>query len=268
MEKRNRIILGAVLILVFLVVAAASIYLINTEKSNLNVDNVNDRDVGTDNSDQNAIDNGSNTSDDTKKSSDVPKSSKILGSTDYGRVTVEGPFGNSNSPVRIAVIVGVHPLESSSHKAMVESIKSSDKSLNYCYYIYRVTVTQNAGDYDKGRMNGQLLANKFVVPHVIGGNYNLALDIHSNRGNYKEKWFVFAPLEDGRSKSIALKLKEGLPGFVYYNPPSQTSPKYVTIPIINGGTPAVVYETYLYESYGDTLRYAKAYLSAVENLKL
>lgn len=264
MEKRNKIIIVAVLILILLGAAAASFYLLNTENIYFNGDiikNGTSNNTGT-NSESLETSNNSN------KSSNASSEPKNLGSTDYGRVTVEGPFGNSNSTVKIAVIVGVHPLESSSHKAMVGSIKSSDKSLNYCYYIYRVTVTQNAGDYDKGRMNGQLLANKFVVPHVIRGNYNLALDIHSNRGNYKEKWFVFAPLEDGRSKSIALKLKERLPGFVYYNPPSQTSPKYVTIPIINGGTPAVVYETYIYESYGDTLRYAKAYLSAVENLKL
>ncbi len=263
MEKRNKIIIGAVLILIFLGAAASTFYLINTERIYPNGIIKNDTSINSGTNSQDL-----ETPNNSNKSSNISPESRSLGSTDYGRVTVEGPFGNPNSPVKIAVIVGVHPLESSSHKAMVESIKSSDKSLNYCYYIYRVTVTQNAKDYDKGRMNGQLLANKFVVPHIINGNYNLALDIHSNRGNYKEKWFVFAPSEDGRSKSIALKLKEGLPGFVYYNPPSQTSPKYVTIPLINGGTPAVVYETFLYESYDDTMRHAKAYLNAVDGLKL
>jgi len=162
--------------------------------------------------------------------------------------------------------VGVHPLESNSHRAAVESIKSCQKSLNYCYYIYRITVTKDAHNYDKGRMNGQLLANKFAVKHIINQNYNLALDIHSNQGNYSEKWFVFTSLEDRKSKSVTLKIKDKLPGFVYYNPPSQTSPKYVTIPLINAGTPSVVYETYLHEPYEATGRHANNFINAVDNI--
>jgi hypothetical protein len=262
MEKRNKIILVASLTVIFLGTAFASFYLISTEDNFLNESNF-ISDSG------NISDPRLNVSDNSKKIPNTPViSEKILGSTDYGKVTVEGPFGNSNSPVKIAVIVGVHPLESNSHKAVVESIKSRQKSLNYCYYIYRITVTKDAQDYDKGRMNGQLLANKFAVNHIIHQNYNLALDIHSNRGNYREKWFVFAPLEDGKSKSVALKIKDKLPGFVYYNPPSQTSPKYVTIPLINAGTPSVVYETYLYEPYGTTERYANNFINAVDNIKI
>lgn len=264
MEKRNKIIIGATLILIFLGTATASLYLFSTPKSELNMYNSN-LDPG--------ISNNSNLNDSkyTQNTPNVPvKSVNVLGSTDYGKVTVEGPYGNSNSKVKIAVITGVHPLESDSHKAAVESIKSNDKSLNYCYYIYRVTVTRDADNYDKGRMNGQLLANKFVVPHVINQNYNLALDIHSNRGvaDYsKTQKFIFAPAEDTKSKSISLKILDKVPGFVYYTPASQTSPRYVTIPLVNAGTPAVVYETYIHDSYQTTRTNAQNLINSVDNIK-
>jgi len=80
---------------------------------------------------------------------------KVLGSTSYGNVTKEGPFGNTSSKVKIAYIVGVHPLESDAHHTMLESIKEHNNSLKYCYYIYRVNVTENADNYNIGRMNGQ-----------------------------------------------------------------------------------------------------------------
>ena len=47
---------------------------------------------------------------------------EVLGSTSYGKVVKEGPYGNTSSKVKIAYIVGVHPLESQAHQAMVESI--------------------------------------------------------------------------------------------------------------------------------------------------
>ncbi|MBI4813654.1 MAG: hypothetical protein HY802_04925, partial [Methanobacterium sp.] len=106
------------------------------------------------------------------------KSISLLGSTDYGEVVKIGPYGNLMSPVKIAYIVGVHPIEQASHQAMMESISGYDNSLNYCYYIYEVTVTRDAGDYEKGRMNGQLLANKFAVPDIINQRFKLAIDIH------------------------------------------------------------------------------------------
>jgi hypothetical protein len=193
----------------------------------------------------------------------IMKPWNVLGVTDYGRVTIDGPYGNINAP-KIAIIVGVHPLESNAHNAIVELIKRKAESLNYCYYIYTIEVTKDASDYEKGRMNGQILANQFVVPHIISHNYKLALDIHANQGNYAETWFIFAPQEDIQSKTIALKIKDNVPGLLYYNPPSQTSPQYVTIPLINAGIPAIVYETYLFEPYEETLRRGEAFLNAVD----
>ncbi|PAV05442.1 M14 family metallopeptidase [Methanobacterium bryantii] len=191
-----------------------------------------------------------------------------LGSNERGYVVKEGPYGNVSSPVKIAYITGVHPLESKSHKAAIDAIKTQNKSLHYCYYIYKINVTKDAADYDKGRMNGQLLANQYVVPDIKSQNFQLAIDIHSNEGHYLEKRFIFAPQEEKRSKSIALMIKNKIPWMVYYNPSPQTSPQYVTIPLINAGIPAVLYETYVNDSYAFTKEHADEFVSAVDNLKL
>jgi len=40
----------------------------------------------------------------------------IIGKNEYGEVIREGPFGDPNSPDRVAYIVGVHPHESQAMK--------------------------------------------------------------------------------------------------------------------------------------------------------
>ncbi|MGB9980133.1 hypothetical protein [Methanobacterium sp.] len=194
--------------------------------------------------------------------------SNVLGNNELGYVVKEGPYGNKGSPVKIAYITGVHPLESESHKAIRESIENKNASLNYCYYVYKIVVTKDAEDYDKGRMNGQLLANKYAVPDIKSQNFNLAVDVHSNRGNYQETRFIFAPQDEASSRSISLAIKDKLPWMIYYNPPSQTSPQYVTIPLIKAGIPAVVYETYIKDPYNFTKEHADEFVLAVDNLKL
>lgn len=195
--------------------------------------------------------------------------SKVLGSTSYGEVTLEGPYGNKNSNVKVAYIVGVHPLEFASHKAIMQTVKD-DNSLSYCYYIYRINVTEDASDYDNGRMNGQLLANKFAVPHIINGTYKLVVDVHSNQGQgeYSIRRFLFAPLDDAKSKSIALNVIGNIPDLRYYNPISQTSTQYVTVPVINSGTPTIVYETYLYDSYEVTKKHAIDFVKVIDRVQL
>ena len=194
--------------------------------------------------------------------------SNVLGSNELGYVVKEGPYGNKDSPVKIAYITGVHPLESESHKAIRETIENKNKSLNYCYYVYKIVVTKDAADYDNGRMNGQLIANRYVVPDIKCQNFDLAVDVHSNQGNYKETRFIFAPQDEDSSKSIALAIKDKLSWMVYYNPPSQTSPQYVTVPLIKAGIPAVVYETYIDDPYDFTKEHANEFVSAVDSLKL
>ncbi len=258
MKKQGKIIISLVTMVILLSVAAVlSFYQpfsnIDTTGAGSNI-----------NSDNATTSSKLNTAGNGYKSSTTLDKSITLGNTGYGMVVKEGPYGNKDSPVKVAYIVGIHPLESNAHKAAIASIKSYDGSLNKCYYIYRVIVTQDASNYDKGRMNGQLLAQKFVVPDIKSNGFQLAVDVHSNQGNYEKKRFVFAPVEGGASESIAHSVASGIPGFVYHFPFSQTSPKYVTVPLINSGIPAIIFETYLYEPYSNTKNYVDKLVLAVD----
>jgi hypothetical protein len=193
---------------------------------------------------------------------------EMIGNTSYGYVVKEGPFGNTSSNVKIAYIVGVHPLESEAHQAMVQSITDHNSTLKYCYYIYRVNVTENGDNYNIGRMNGQLLANKFVVPDIEKQNFQLTIDVHSNVGNWAETRFLFAPVNGTKAESIAMSIKNQLPWLTYYVPPDPTSPSYVTIPLINAGIPAIVYETYHNDSYATIKTHADEFLITVDNLSI
>lgn len=205
-----------------------------------------------------------------KPESLYPSNTKILGSNDRGIVIKSGPYGNNNSKTKIAVIVGVHPLELNSHKAMVTSINSLSNSLNNSYYIYSIYVTNDRDSYNKGRMNGQLLA-KYAVDDIKKNNFDLAVDTHSNRGVYKEKRFICVPVKDDRSVAMAFDIDNKIPWLVYYLPPKEkgpSSPNYVTVPLIRNGTPAVVYETYMYEPYDLTVKHASEFITTIDKLKL
>ncbi|MEE1151082.1 MAG: adhesin, partial [Methanobrevibacter sp.] len=48
--------------------------------------------------------------------------SELLGRNDLGSVHLHGPFGDKDSKVRIAYVIGMHPLESKSHRALFEKL--------------------------------------------------------------------------------------------------------------------------------------------------
>lgn len=192
----------------------------------------------------------------------------ILGKDSLGTVEKQGPYGNPNSPIKVAYIVGVHPRESISHQAVVEAIKSKDRSLNYSYYIYQIKVTQDAQDYEKGRANGQKLAFQYAVPDIKNQHFQLVVDVHSNIGNYSEKRFLFIPQEGTAARSIALNITNKISWLVIYSPPEPSSPSYVTIPLIESGTPAILYETYLYDPYNVTHEHAIELVTVIDNTDL
>jgi len=165
-----------------------------------------------------------------------------LGQTSYGYVDKIGPYGDGTE--KIAIIVGVHPQEGNVRKAMIDVINSSDITFKSQIYIYRVVVTQNVEDREQSRINGENLANMFVVP-AINDTYSLAIDIHGNRGLYNmgNTSFIFAPNNDEASKQIANQIADQIDWLEYYYV-SGTSPPKVTIPIAKKGVPALVFELY------------------------
>ncbi len=188
-----------------------------------------------------------------------------LGKTNDSVVVKEGPYGNKNSNITIAYIVGVHPRECDSHMAIVESIRQS-KSLDKKYYLYIIKSPIYPDNYPAERMNGQLMAKRYVVPDIINNRFQLAVDVHSCNGSYAEKRFVFVPSYDNKSISIAQELDKRISWLTYYHPSIVSSPEYVTIPLIESGIPSIIYETYKYDSNTTTREHAQEFIRVIDDI--
>ena len=176
-------------------------------------------------------------------------SSTLLGKNSLGYVLKLTGFGTGTN--KVAVIVGVHPLEVQAHIAMLNAIMALSKKLNNVQITVYDVVVKNGADYSTGRAAGQDLASEFVVPN-IGTYYKMVMHCHGNKGvgssysGYPN--FVFAPLQNTGSLAIASKLiisniTKG--DLKYHFLADGTSPQYVTIPIAKKGIPTIVYEQYI-----------------------
>lgn len=195
--------------------------------------------------------------------------SRLIGENDLGSVHVHGPFGNIDSNVKIAYVIGMHPLESKSHRALFEKLTSND-DLKYCYYLYNINVNDKSSETE-GRLEGQLLAQEFIRDEIIDNGYDLFLDIHSNRGShgpgeYKITNFVFAPGFDEKSSEFMNRIIDSMDDIVYYAPEFRSSPPYITEPTAKAGIATLVYECYSYEPYDVTLQLAEKLVGVVDNL--
>ncbi|MBR6992955.1 MAG: adhesin [Methanobrevibacter sp.] len=195
--------------------------------------------------------------------------SKLIGENEFGSVYIHGPFGNNDSEIRIAYLIGMHPLESKSHRALFEKL-TSKSDLKYCYYLYNINVL-NKNSESEGRDEGQIIAQEFVRDDVISNEYDLFLDIHSNRGpngpgDYQITNFVFAPGFDEKSSKYMDKIIDSMDGVVYYAPEFRSSPPFITEPTSKAGIPTIVYECYSYEEMDFTLNLAEKLIDTVDNL--
>lgn len=195
--------------------------------------------------------------------------SVLIGENELGSVHLHGPFGNEESEVRIAYVIGMHPLESKSHRALFEKLTSKD-DLKYSYWIYNINVFDKASK-SEGRDEGQLLAQEFIRDDIISERYDLFLDIHSNRGakgpgDYKITNFVFAPGFDDKSSEFMNEIIEKIDEIVYYAPEFRSSPPYITEPTAKAGIPTLVYECYSFEDFDLTLDLAEKLVCVVDNL--
>ena len=199
--------------------------------------------------------------------SSIVASKEILGNDSMGMVTKEGPYGNSSSKIKIAYILGQHPRESRAHNATIANIRENSNSLKNCYYLYYINVTEGTYDYSQGRLNGQKLTYKYIVPDTNKNNYSLVIDVHASNGRYIDKSFTFVPINDRTSLKVTKDLTNNLKWLYYYSMPEPSSPSYSTIPIIKNGTPAIIYEAYANPS--NTIKQQiKEFIIAVDQLKL
>ena len=189
-----------------------------------------------------------------------------LGNNSLGSVEKIGPYGNPDSPVKIAYILGVHPREKGSHEKLEKALVNQSSNLSYCYYIYKINVTKDPTDYEASRMNGQKLAREFAVPNIVNESYDLAVDVHYSNGAWGVASFVFTPNEkDNVSYTLCDKLVNHFTWLTYYTTDEATSPQYVTGPIENGGVPAIVYEAYTEDSNSTTLQHAHELIGYIDN---
>ena len=63
-----------------------------------------------------------NFTDSENANSTLQKHLKKIGKNSIGTVTREGPYGNENSSVKVAYILGQHPSESNAHDAIYNSL--------------------------------------------------------------------------------------------------------------------------------------------------
>lgn len=196
---------------------------------------------------------------------------KLIGENDLGNVYLHGPVGNTESEVKIAYLIGMHPLESRSHRALFDKLMASE-NLNYCYYLYNIHVNDVESE-SEGRMEGQLLAREFVAQDIVDKKYDLFLDIHSNRGttgpgNYEITNFLFAPGFDDKSTKYVCDLLDLIPDLKYYAPEHRTSPPFITEPTAEAGIATIVYECYTYEEMEVTYDLASKLVKCVDNLNI
>ena len=263
-KHKNKLILILVIILAIAIIFLGyAISVTNNGNSNVSIDTPSSNEV--------AIDYSLPTEPTAEAKINTSKvNSQLLGSNELGSVELLGPFGNPNSKNKIAYSIGMHPWESKVHKALFDTLVSKNSSLKYCYYIYLINVS-NYNTEDEGRMDGQLLAQEFVAPHIIRNNYDLFIDVHSNKGTvggtYEETNFVFAVGKDEKSEYFVNKILNKMPELVYYFPNAQSSPPYITLPTEQAGIPTVNYETYSYESPEQTYDLVGKLVDTVDNLE-
>ncbi|WP_407374617.1 adhesin [Methanobrevibacter sp.] len=195
--------------------------------------------------------------------------SVMLGENELGSVYVHGPFGDVDSEIKIAYSIGMHPLESKSHRALFEDLINKT-DLKCCYYLYNINVNDKNSETE-GRLEGQKLAQEFIKDDIISKDYDLFLDIHSNRGSrgpgeYKITNFLFAPGFDEKSEKFMNEILDSIPEIVYYAPEFRSSPPFITEPTAEAGIPTLVYECYSYEPFDVSCDLALKLINCVDNL--
>ena len=181
---------------------------------------------------------------------------ELLGRNDLGSVHLHGPFGDKDSKVRIAYVIGMHPLESKSHRALFEKL-TSKTDLRNCYYLYNINVNDDSSETE-GRLEGQLLAQEFIRDDIIGKEYNLFF--------YQITNFIFAPGFDDKSSEYMNLIIDNMDEIVYYAPEFRSSPPYITEPTAEAGIPTLVYECYSSEDFEFTCRLAERLIDVVDDL--
>jgi len=102
----------------------------------------------------------------------------------------------------------------------------------------------------------------------LNGDYELAVDIHSNVGAYPFKTFVFSPVKESLSVNYANEIAQNSENISYYAPDSTTSGPYLTVPLNENGVPAFYYEEYSFASQSDKDMHMMELIYNIDNLNM
>lgn len=197
---------------------------------------------------------------------------EIIGNDSTGSVEVIKNVGNPDG-VKVAYVVGVHPLENDTHQTLLNLLPETD-SLNCCYDIYVIHVNQDFSAYGQlspddqpGRAEGQDLALKYVYPEIVNGSYKACVDVHAHGGVYKYDTFVFCAIDGMPGESYGRNVSSMTQNVSYYNPYFTTSEYYLTDPLNQNGVPAFYYEENSYIDQKTKNLHMAELIHAVDNLK-
>ncbi len=178
----------------------------------------------------------------------TPKYAEIdyttIANTSIGNVEV-GIAGNESAETSIALITGIHPRETLSIDPEIQAAKEYGND-DVKIINYKVTVTQNPQDYDKGRANGESLVHDYVNPSIMESDVDAVIISHSHIPEYGEGFYLATPEMDDASVNIASSIRDSS-DFNYYpvtgtETYKSTSAVLVSKPIAQAGYPTFVYE--------------------------
>ena len=167
-----------------------------------------------------------------------------LANNSLGTVEV-GVSGNENASKCIALITGIHPRETLSIEPEIEAARQFGND-DVKIISYKVSVTKDPQDYEKGRANGESLVHDYVNPHVTSSDADAVIISHSHIPEYGEGFYLATPAMDDASVDIAEKISKSS-DFNYYpvtgnETYKSTSAVLVSKPIAHAGYPTFVYE--------------------------
>ena len=171
---------------------------------------------------------------------------KVLTNNSIGSVE-KVIYGNESAPNTIALITGIHPREKLSIEPEIKATEEYVKNHEDIKIInYKVNVTKDWKDYEKGRENGECLVHDYVNPDVTISDAYCVIISHSHEDWYGEGFYLATPKMDDKSVEIAKKIK-ATSDFGYYPKTGNesyksTSAVRVSCPIAEAGYPTFVYE--------------------------
>lgn len=169
---------------------------------------------------------------------------ETIANTSIGTVEV-GTYGNVNATKCIALITGIHPRETLAINPEIDAAKQfANDDVKIIHY--KVTVTKNPQDYNKGRANGESLVHDYVNPNVTASDADAVVISHSHVPEYGEGFYIATPAMDNASVKIAKNINQSS-DFNYYQVTGNetyksTSAVLVSKPIAEAGYPTFVYE--------------------------